>query len=198
MAVAATPCEGPQRACSPATLRDGPDSTLISMRRRCGGSADPASAARSLQYHVTDRLQHSAAASCPTSQQLSTPASGSSAAPAPARHRRQQLLRPIALAMLLAAFSLWLAPPPADAQAIADAPRRPPTPEEAVLLPPYSGFTAAPSAFAPTPDFDAEAAAELKQVGRVSAQGVAAEPSRSAAAPEKCMISCWGDSKYEA
>jgi hypothetical protein len=69
------------------------------------------------------------------------------------------------LAMVLAAFSFGLAPPPADAQAMADAPRRPPTPEEAALLPPYSGFTAAPSAFAPTPDFDAEAAAELKQVG---------------------------------
>lgn len=102
------------------------------------------------------------------------------------------------LAMLLTAFSFALAPPPAHAQALADAPRRPPTPEEAALLPPYSGFTAAPSAFAPTPDFDAEAAAELKQVGQFSAQGVAAERPRSAAAPEECMISCWGDSNCEA
>ena len=71
----------------------------------------------------------------------------------------------MALAMLLAACGFGLMLPLADAQAMADAPRRPPTPEEAALLPPYSAFTAAPSAFAPTPDFDAEAAAELKQVG---------------------------------
>jgi hypothetical protein len=74
----------------------------------------------------------------------------------------------MALAMLLAAFSVGLLPPPVHGQATADAPRRPPTPEEAALLPPYSGFTAAPSAFSPAPDFDAEAAAELKQVGRTS------------------------------
>ena len=92
------------------------------------------------------------------------------------------------LAMLLAAFSLGLMPPAADAQATADAPRRPPTPEEAALLPPYVGFTAAPSAFAPTPDFDAEAAAELKQVGRALKQGA---PQLRCLALQQFMKDAW-------
>jgi hypothetical protein len=90
---------------------------------------------------------------------------GSAAEAAPARQRTSQAPGRVAVAMLLAALGLVLVLPPAAAQAMAEAPRRPPTPEEATVLPPFGSFAAAPTVSMPAPDFEAEAAAELKQVG---------------------------------
>ena len=125
------------------------------MEGSCSSATGPASAAHSIpQREVAEQSGNS----------VRTPDSGSLTAPAPARARHRRRPAWTALATVLAAVSLGLLLPLAAGQALVDAPRRPPTPEEARLLPPAEGFTAVPSLPALTPDFDAEAAAELKQV----------------------------------